>query len=72
MQKINKGLLVMILIEIKVNSQITEKELAKKYYYTERSIRRYIKILKDDGKIKLVKVGKKRSWEIIGWIILFE
>jgi len=66
MQKINKGLLVMILIEIKVNSQITEKELAKKYYYTERSIRRYIKILKDDGKIKLVKVGKKRSWEIIG------
>ncbi len=64
MRKRNEGLLEIILNEIKDNSKITEMELAKKHYYTERTIRRYFKILKDSGKIKLVNTGKKREWKI--------
>lgn len=64
MKKINKEMLEIILIEIKVNSKVTELTLANKYGYTERTIRRYFKILKDSGKIKLIDTGKKRAWKI--------
>lgn len=64
MKKINEELLEIILKEIKENSKVTETMLAKKYDYTERTIRRYFKILKDSGKIKLVGTGKKRAWKI--------
>lgn len=64
MKKINKEMLEIILIEIKDNSKVTELTLANKYGYTERTIRRYFKILKDSGKIKLIDTGKKRAWKI--------
>jgi len=62
---VNEKLIQIILQEIKKNSKITEKELSKKYFYSERTIRRYFKVLKDNGKIKLISVGKNRSWEIL-------
>lgn len=64
MKKINKEMLEIILIEIKADSKVTELSLANKYGYTERTIRRYFKILKDSGKIKLIDTGKKRAWKI--------
>lgn len=61
MQSINIDLLNYIMEEIKDNKKITEVYLANKYGYSERTIRRYIKILKDQKKIKL-KTGKNREW----------
>ena len=54
-----------VISEIKNNSFITERELADKYLVTERTIRRYIKELKDSKKITLVKIGKIRMWKIL-------
>jgi len=65
MKKVNQKLLEVILNEIKKNNKITEKELAIKYYYSERTIRRYFKLLKNHGKIKFIKIGKNRSWNIV-------
>jgi len=54
-----------VISEIKNNSFITERELADKYLVSERTIRRYIKELKDSKKITLVKIGKIRMWKIL-------
>ena len=65
MRKINNEIFSIILNEIKNNPFITEKEIADKTYYTERTIRRYFKILKDNKQIKLVKYKKIRYWEVL-------
>ena len=54
-----------ILLEIKNNKNITEKELAKKFNYSERQIRRFIKELRDIQKIKMEGFGKKKIWKIL-------
>ena len=64
MREINKYLLEDIINEIKDNGNITEKEISNKYYYSERTIRRYFKILKDKGFIELVKSGNRNKWII--------
>ena len=51
--------------EIKNNPKITQKELAKKYFLNERTIRRYIKYLKTLGKIKLINFGTKKIWQLL-------
>lgn len=54
-----------ILNEIKQNNKVTEVYLAQKYEVHERTIRRYIKDLKDNNIIKLSIEGKNRQWIII-------
>ena len=54
-----------IIDDIKNNPCITEKELANKYFCHERSIRRYIKVLKDNNIIKISGSGIKKKWIII-------
>ena len=71
MQRVNSEILKVIIKEIQSNNKITEKELSTKYYYSERTIRRYVKILKDAGIIKMSNSGKKRSWEIMWWYVQF-
>ena len=44
------------------NPRITEKELAQKYLISERTIRRYLKVLKDKNIIEYYKNGKTRYW----------
>lgn len=61
----NNELYINILEEIKSNSKITEKELAKKYEVTERTIRRYFKELKNNNIIKLIRNGNLREWHIL-------
>lgn len=61
----NNELYINILKEIKSNSKITEKELAKKYEVTERTIRRYFKELKNNNIIKLIRNGNLREWHIL-------
>jgi len=65
MRYINNELYINILEEIKSNSKITEKELAKKYEVTERTIRRYFKELKNNNIIKLIRNGNLREWYIL-------
>lgn len=65
MQRVNEELLKLIILEIKNNNKITEKELANKYYYSERTIRRYFKILKDSDQLKLINTGKNRCWKLL-------
>lgn len=60
-----KNSLNFILKEIKNNPKITQRELAYKYDYSERNIRRYFKILKDKDYIKYVSKGKKSKWIIL-------
>jgi len=71
-QTLNEELLKMILLEIKNNSKVTQVELAKKYFYSERTIRRYFKVLKNSGKIKLINIAKKRAWKILWWYVQFK
>lgn len=54
-----------ILQEIKENPKTTEIYLANKYGVSERTIRRYIKDLKDRKKIVLLINGKNRCWKIL-------
>ncbi len=54
-----------IIKEIKNNQDITEAILAKKYNCTERTIRRYFKILKSEGKIIMIRKGKNRYWKVL-------
>ena len=61
----NYELLDKILMEIRNNSKITENFIAKKYLFSERTVRRYFKYLKDNKKIKLVNKGKDREWKIL-------
>ena len=51
--------------EIKLNPKITQKELSKKYSVSERTIRRYCKILKDNGYIKYIVNKTSSNWCII-------
>lgn len=64
MKIIDADLLTNIIEEIKYDFQITENKLAQKYGVSERTIRRYIKILKDNGKLKLINNGKKKKWKL--------
>jgi len=54
-----------ILQEIKENPKVTESYLAKKYDVSERTLRRYIKNLKDINKVILIIEGKNRYWKIL-------
>ena len=61
----DKKMYEIILQEIKTNPLVTEISLANKYDVSERTIRRYIKDLKDMNKIVLIIKGKKRNWKIL-------
>lgn len=61
----DKKMYEIILQEIKTNPLVTEISLANKYDVSERTIRRYIKDLKDKNKIVLIIKGKKRNWKIL-------
>lgn len=50
--------------EIKNNPKITEFELAEKYFYSERTIRRKIREIRKSGKIDSIGTGKKHKWII--------
>ncbi len=65
MKKINKILLKNILNAMKDNSNITEIEIANRYFYSERTIRRYIKILKNNEYIKMTGNGRRRKWIVL-------
>lgn len=65
MKKVNYKFLRDILLEIMNNSQVSEKKLAEKFGYSERTVRRYIKILKDENIIRLEKTGKIKNWKIL-------
>lgn len=67
MRSIDVILLEVILDNIKNNEKITEVELARMYHCTERTIRRYLKILKDKGIVRLDASGKNRKWIILKW-----
>lgn len=54
-----------IIEEIKNNQDITEIELTKKYGCSERTMRRYFKILKNEGKIVMLRKGKNRYWKVL-------
>ena len=54
-----------IIIKMNNNSEITEKELGIIFNKSERTIRRYIKELKTENKIRLIKRGKLRNWKIL-------
>ena len=64
MNVINKGLLKKIYNDLKLNSKVSQIELAKKYDVNERTIRRYYKILKDNGYIIQQDSGRKTVWHI--------
>ena len=60
-KKINFKLLNSIIQEIKNNDKTTQPYLAKKYGYSERTIRRYFKILKND--ICITYIPKEKTWK---------
>ncbi len=62
MHTIKISLLKNIYEDIKLNNYITEIELSKKYHVCERTIRRYIKILKNKKLVVLMGTGRKRKW----------
>ena len=65
MKLIDKELLQKIYWEIANNDNITEVLLAEKYYCSERTIRRYIKLLKENKYIVMKGTGRKRKWIIL-------
>ncbi len=65
MKAINYNLLLDILKDINDEPKITQRDLMKKYDVTERTVRRYIKILKDEKILKLSATGKERKWKIM-------
>lgn len=65
MKQIDKELLKNIYKDIKSNNRVTEIELSDKYLVSERTIRRYIKMLKDKGKVQLIGYGKIRYWLVL-------
>lgn len=65
MQRKSDDLLQNIYEEIKSNSKITEREIAKKFFYSERTIRRYIKVLKEENKIEIINTGRRKVWKIL-------
>ena len=60
--KKNDMLLYLVYNEIKNNTKITEKEIAEIVFYNERTIRRYVKILKEKGLIESCNTGRKHFW----------
>ena len=64
MKVIDYNLLLSLIEELNKNSKITQKELMKKYEVSERTIRRYLKILKDENLLILEAKGKNRNWKI--------
>ena len=65
MKLIDKELLQEIYDEIANNDKATEVLLAEKHYCSERTIRRYIKILKEKKYITMEGYGTKRKWIIL-------
>ena len=65
MRTLNNKMLNNIYKDIKKNFIVNEIYLANKYLCSERTIRRYIKILKDNKLIKLEGSGTKRIWKCI-------
>ena len=65
MKKIRKDLVISIYMELKANDKVTEKELSQMFLVSERTIRRYIKSLKDKNCIEFINYGKKKKWKII-------
>lgn len=62
MKKLNYKIFYYIIKEMMNNNAITENALAKNLEVSERTIRRYIKILKDRKVIFLEGYGEKRIW----------
>ena len=65
-------ILNLILGEIEKNPFVTEKEIGNKYYYHERTIRRYIRVLKDRKILNIEKSGVKKKWIILKNNIYFK
>ena len=65
MNIVNKRLLEKIYNELKLNPKVSQIELARKYNASERTIRRYYKILKDNGYIIQQSSGRKTVWHIL-------
>ena len=65
MNVVNKELLKKIYNELKLKPKVSQIELAKKYGVNERTIRRYYKILKDNGFIIQYSSGRKTTWLIL-------
>ncbi len=65
MRKRDFNLLTSIYKELKNNQSVTENYLMNKYECSERTIRRYIKILKDNKYIELIGYGRNRRWNIL-------
>ena len=63
MKVLNKELFKTIYNEIKINSKISQKQLSTKYNVCERTIRRYIKILKENN-IVVYDINQKK-WNIL-------
>ncbi len=62
MKKLNYQIFYYIIKEMMNNNVITENALATNLEVSERTIRRYIKILKDRKVIFLEGYGEKRIW----------
>ena len=65
MNVVNEGLLKKLYNELKLNPKVSQIKLAKKYDVNERTIRRYYKILKDNGYIVQQSSGRKTVWHIL-------
>lgn len=65
MRKKNNELYNKILEEIRNNNMVTEVIIANKYLINERTVRRYIKELRNSNKIILIGTGKNRYWKIL-------
>lgn len=65
MKSKDENLKNIILAKIKENPKITQNDLSNLTAYSDRTIRRYIKDLKDDNKLSRRKKGKKCYWELI-------
>ncbi len=50
---------------LKINNQLSASDLAKRMTLTERSIQRYLKILKDRKAIKRIGPDKGGHWEVV-------
>ncbi len=62
MQYLNFDLLFDILNDIKNKEPVSTKYLALKYRYSERTIRRYFRVLKANNLIKLERAGQDFIW----------
>ena len=55
----------LILEDIKKNPKITEEKIAEKYNYSDRTVRRYIRELREKNIIKSYGNGRKHYWKIM-------